>query len=346
MHLSIEDLSINQWKCFKLINDHGMEVSFLNYGGIITKIVAPDRFNNFENVVLGYQEVEDYVNNPNFFGALVGRVAGRIQGAEFQLNGKVYTLISNDGINHLHGGASGFHQIIWKAWPFEKKHSIGVVFSTYIPHGDGGYPGNLEMSITYTLYHNNIFTMTYEAVSDKDTVLAPTNHTYFNLSGDLKSVIRNHRVLIDSSRFGELNPSLIPTGNILEVNGTVFDFRNGRYLGDGMNSDHIQNQLVGDGYDHYFIFDQNKKEKIIVEDSNSGRVLTINTDAPGCVMYTSNGLDNQHRLNERLSKKYLGVCFETQTSPASLHHKRFPPCILRKGEAYFSKTSYCFGVSG
>ncbi|WP_186575968.1 aldose epimerase family protein [Aquibacillus kalidii] len=331
-------------KLYTLINDNGMEVSCLNYGGIITKILAPDRNNNFENVVLGFKDYEDYTSNPAFFGALIGRIAGRIQESSFEIDGKSYTVPENDGPNHLHGGTPGFHKAIWEAEPFEGSDEVGVILTHTSPDGENGYPGNLKMNVTYTLNNNNEFSITYEGTSDQKTALTVTNHSYFNLSGNLKSDILDHNVTLNANKFVELDSALIPTGNILPVEGTVFDFQSGRKIKDGVNSDYVQNLNASNGYDHYFLFDNQQENNVVVVDEHSGRTLKVKTDQPGMVMYTSNNLPEQLQLQEGPSKRYLGVCLETQASPASLHHQGFPSVLLDKDEKYYTKTTFAFGV--
>ncbi|MDC3418112.1 aldose epimerase family protein [Aquibacillus salsiterrae] len=337
-------VSDQQWQEFTLSNDLGMEVSILNYGGIITKILAPDRHKSFENVVVSYKNYEDYIANPNFFGALIGRVAGRIQDASFELDGHTYTLLANDNDNHLHGGAKGFHNAIWDAEAFEGTDEVGVKLTHQSPDGEGGYPGNITMEVTYTLNNKNQLSISYQGTTDKKTALTATNHSYFNLSGDLKDTMLKHNVTIDSSKFVELDEELIPTGEQLDVDGTVYDFRNGRTIEDGTTSDFKQNLVAGNGYDHYFLFDNTKEEKIVVKESDSGRKLTVTTDQPGFVMYTSNMMAETLSLREGKSRKYLGLCLETQASPASLHHEGFPSVVLEKGERYTAKTTFEFGL--
>ncbi|TWT00520.1 aldose epimerase family protein [Planomicrobium sp. CPCC 101079] len=334
----------DKWTEYTLTNEAGMAVSILDFGGIITKLLVPDREGNLENVVLAYKNVQDYQQNPNYFGALIGRVAGRIEGASFNLSGKNYTLEANEGINHLHSGSAGFHQVLWKTEPFQTNHAVGLMLSHSSPDGEGGYPGNLTVTVTYTLTNDNRLLMDYEASSDKTTPLTLTNHSYFNLSGNLKNTVDAHAATIDCSQVVELDDQLIPTGNLMAVEETPFDFRAGRMLGDGLNDEFTQNQLAGSGYDHYFIFDNKQEQKVVVQESASGRQMAIETDQPGMVMYTGNGLDDTLLLSEGKSRKYLGVCFETQGSPASLHHKNMPNIILQADETYKTQTVFAFSL--
>ncbi len=244
MNIETKDV-LGMWKEYTLTNDRGMSVSVLNYGGIITKIIVPDRKGNHENVVLGYRDYKDYNQNPNYFGALIGRVAGRIQGASFELDNKTYNLAANNGENHLHGGPEGFHQVIWEAAPFQKEDAVGLSLTHKSMDGEGGYPGNVDITVTYTLTNENQLVLDYFASSDQTTPITLTNHSYFNLSGRLKNTVHEHRVAIDSSKFVELDEELIPTGKLIPVEGTPFDFRDGRLLGDGFNDDTEQNKIAG-----------------------------------------------------------------------------------------------------
>ncbi|QDP41794.1 aldose epimerase family protein [Radiobacillus deserti] len=330
---------------YTLKNDRGMEVSCLNLGGIITKILVPDRYGTFENVVLGFKDKSAYLENPPFLGALVGRVAGRIQSAQFELDGKNYTLEANDGPNHLHGGASGFHRVVWQVEPKQTENDVQLVFTYFSPDGEGGYPGNLHVNVTYSLNNANEFTILYEATSDKKTALTLTNHSYFNLSGNLKTDILAHDLQINSDVFVELDEALIPTGNLLDVTNTSYDFRSNRTIKEGMEASHPQNKIAGNGYDHYFILNNQADVAAIVREPISGRTLTVQTEQPGFVMYTSNMLPEDLELVEGASRKYLGLCLETQASPASLHHSDgFPSVILDKDEQYSKKTTFIFGV--
>ncbi|MDC3425660.1 galactose mutarotase [Aquibacillus sp. 3ASR75-11] len=347
MHIDIQDMNVTDditWKLFTLSNEHDMEVHFLNYGGIITKVLVPDKNGNVENVVLGYKNDQDYVKNPNYFGAIVGRVAGRIQDSAFELDGQKYALPANEGMNHLHGGTNGFHQVVWKSETFQTASTVGVKFSHQSPDGENGYPGNLDISVIYELNNQNQLILTYHGKVDKATPLTMTNHSYFNLSGNIKDTIQNHDITIHSSKFVELDEHLIPTGNILDVDGTPFDFRKSRKIYSGITSNYYQNKIAGAGYDHYFIFDPSQKENVVVKDKQSGRKLTVETDQPGMVMYTSNKLGDDLELSEGKSRRYLGLCLETQASPASLHHAGFPSVVLEAGNTYQTKTVFSFGV--
>lgn len=332
---------VNEWTEYTLINDNGMSVSFLNFGGVITKIIVPDRNGVLENTVLSYDDYRNYEQNTNYFGAIIGRVAGRIEDSSFRLNGKKYYLEANENSHHLHGGSTGFHQVIWKTSPFQSENKAGVELFYSSPDFEGGYPGKVDVTVTYTLTNNNDFTIDYQAVSDQKTVLTLTNHTYFNLTGELKNTVDQHIVKMDSNHFLELNSQLIPTGKLMNVFDTPFDFRNGKRLSEGFQSNHPQSIRVGNGYDHYFLLDQ---PSILVEEKNSGRVLIVETNQPGVVIYTANTLEAGVPLQGGTSRKYLGVCFETQGTPASLHQMGLPSIMLEAGEKYEKRTKFSFGI--
>lgn len=343
MNIEQKELS-GEWQEYTLHNDHGVSVSVLNYGGIITKLLVPDRDGQVENIVLGYTDYDDYRSNANYFGALIGRVAGRIQEAQFELDGKTYPLEANQSASHLHGGSEGFHQVVWNISPFQTADTAGLVLTHTSLDGQGGYPGNVEVTVTYTLTNDNQLLLNYEASSDQTTVLTLTNHSYFNLSGELKNTVHDQQLTIASSKFAELDPELIPTGKLLPVEDTLFDFRKERRLGDGFTDDFEQNQRAGSGYDHYFIFDDpsDPAGQGSLYDPASGRRMTVETDQPGMVLYTANGLSEGLGLAGNMSRKYLGVCFETQGSPASLHHSGFPDIRLPAGKPYSTQTVFTF----
>lgn len=329
---------------YTITNDHGIEMTCINYGCVITKIMVPDADGKVENVVLGFDSVEDYVKKSPYFGCIVGRVAGRIAGGEFELDGHVYKLAKNDGNNHLHGGIRNFSNIVWDAELIEKQEEASVIFTYTSPDGEEGYPGTVKATVTYTLNNKNEIRMEYKATTDKTTIINLTNHTYFNLSGDLKRDILDHTLTLKSDRFLELKEDLIPTGRFLDVEGTPFDFRNGRKIRDGAVSDHVQNKIAGNGYDHPFLLNEGEGEKIVLQDEESGRMIAVETDQPAVVLYTGNQLENNFSIRGTSSRKYLGLCLETQGLPDAIHHPHFPSCVLHKGETYKASTVFTFGV--
>lgn len=331
---------------FTMVNDHGMEITCLDYGCIITKIVASDRNGHFENIVLGFDCIEEYQKYSPYFGAIIGRFAGRIKNAEFNLNGKTYQLAKNNNDNHLHGGFQGFDKVSWETKIAIEADSTKLEFTYLSKSGEEGYPGNLLMKVTYTLNNKNELIISYKGVSDESTLLNVTNHTYFNLSGNLKRDILDHQLTIKSRKFVELDERLIPTGKILSVENTPFDFQNGRKIKDGMTSGHVQNWIAGNGYDHPFLLTEQHKKEITLLDEESGRELIIETDEPAVVLYTGNQLeaDESYSIRGVPSRNYLGLCLETQGLPDSIHNPHFPSSILKKGEVFQSVTKYKFGI--
>lgn len=329
---------------YTMKNANGIEISCLNYGCTITKMITPNRCGIYENIVLGFETLEQYQKNSMFAGAVVGRVAGRIAGARFELAGKEYTVTMNDGANHLHGGKEALHQVVWDVEILDNAEETMIIFSYTSLDGTGGYPGNLSMKVTYTLTNQNELIISYCGQSDKTTLCNPTNHTYFNLSGNFQEDISQHTLKIDSSKFVELTEQLIPTGNLLDVKNTVFDFRAGRKIIDGINSAHSQNIIAGKGYDHPFVLDSNYKREIVLQDEKSGRTVSIETDAVGVVLYTGNYIPSNYDMYGIKSRPYLGLCLETQGLPDAIHHLNFPSCILEKDQFFSTVTKYTFSV--
>ncbi|GAM16274.1 aldose epimerase family protein [Mesobacillus selenatarsenatis] len=325
---------------FTLRNDHGMEVTAINYGCIITKMNVPDRDGEFENIVLGHDTLDEYHKDPYFLGAVVGRVAGRLKGGSFELDGKNFTLAKNDNTSHLHGGLKGFDKVLWDA----KVIDDGVLFSYLSRDGEEGYPGNLYIEVTYRLNNDNELSIQYRAQTDQKTLLTVTNHSYFNLSGNMKRDVLNHSLQLKSSRFLELDEEFLPTGSFLDVKDTPFDFTKGGMVKAGAESNHSQNVLVGNGYDHPFILDVNHDHEIVLKDPESGRTLTVETDEPAVVVYSGNSLKAEGDFRGVPSRKHLGICLETQAFPDSIHHPHFPSMVLDKGEMYSSITKYKFGL--
>ncbi|WP_243299255.1 aldose epimerase family protein [Bacillus litorisediminis] len=332
------------WKAFTLTNHNDIEISFLNYGGTITDIRTPDRNGNIENIVLRYKNYQDYLANPAYLGAIIGRVAGRIPYSTFTIDNKTYTVSSNEGPHHLHGGKTQFHKVLWDTRVFESDSSIGVELTHTSPDGEDGYPGAVNVSVTYELTDTNEFIISYHGITDKPTPLALTNHTYFNLSGNLKRTIEQHEVKIDSDQFLLLEEKMVPTRNFANVENTPFDFRSWRKIEDGINSNHEQNKIAGNGYDHYFLFNHNRNNAVEIKEQQSGRRLTVLTDEPGMVLYTGNNLDQEADLKESKSQKYLGLCLETQNHPISFYNQQLPSIILAPYETYQSKTVFAFSV--
>lgn len=252
---------------------------------------------------------------------------------------------ANQSDSRLHGGPEGFHQAPGQVSPFQIAQAIGLALTHNSLDGQGGYPGNVEVTVTYTLTNDNQLLLDYKASSDQTTVPTLTNHSYFNLSRDLKDTVHDHQLTIDDSRFAEPDPELIPTGKLLSIEETPFDFRSWRRLSDGFTDDFAQNQRAGDGYDHYFVFDDPASGKSSLQHSTSGPSMTVETDQPGMVLYTATGLSEGLNLAGSPSRKHLGACFETQVSPASLHHPGFPDIRIQAGEPYSKRTVFTFSCN-
>ncbi|MEW9501714.1 aldose epimerase family protein [Jeotgalibacillus marinus] len=329
---------------YTIKNDNGLQVECINYGGIITKILTTDRDGNLENIVLGYDTIQEYEKNSPYFGAVVGRVAGRIKEGKFSLEGNTYQVTQNENQHHLHGGYKGFSQVLWDTNVIEKENEVTIEFSYFSPDGEDGYPGNLQMNVKYTVNHDNELIISYYGFCDQTSLLNVTNHTYFNLSGNLKRDVLDHELTINSDKFIELNEELLPTGKIADARNTVFDFRKGRKIREGVHSTHPQNILVKKGYDHPFLLNANHQNEIILADQDSGRTLIVETDEPSVVLYTGNKLEGELSIRGTKARNYLGLCLETQAPPDSIHQPHFQSAIIKKGKSYETKTKYLFTV--
>lgn len=330
---------------FTVRNKNGFEVSCMNYGCVITKILATNRKGRYEHVVLGYDTLEEYGYNSKYLGAVVGRVAGRIKEGSFCLGEDIYQVTTNEKNNHLHGGSKGFSNVLWDATLLEDMEETTIEFTYLSKDGEEGYPGNLSMKVAYTISNDrDELSITYTAISDKNTLVNPTNHSYFNLSGNLNRDVLNHQLTMNSREYLELNDELLPTGRLVPVDDTVFDFRKNRKIKDGVHSDHPQNILVGHGYDHPFLLDDNKKSVIVLTEEESGRKLTVETTESAVIVYTGNNLDSNESMRGIRLRNHLGVCLETQGPPDSIHHPHLKSVLLHAGDEYKSKTVYTFGV--
>lgn len=331
-------------KSYTIKNDTGMELTCIDYGCIITKIQVPDKDGNLENIVLGFDSVDEYVNYSPYFGCTIGRNAGRIKNAAFQLDGVTYSLPKNDGENNLHSGPNGFHNVIWQSKVQQNDHEVNIIFTYTSPDGEEGFPGTLQTTVSYTINNDNQLVISYMAMSDKKTIVNLTNHSYFNLSGDLKRSIVDHKLTMNSDYFLELDDSFIPTGRKVPVDGTVFDFRKGRQIIEGTHSEDQQTKIVGGGYDHPFLLNVSHQNEIVLEDETSGRKVIIETDEPAVILYTGNSLTTDFTIRGRQSEKHLGLCLETQKAPNMIDHPDFPTIVLEANQPYISKTTYSFSA--
>lgn len=323
---------------YRLENAGGAYLEVIDYGCRIRSICVPDRSGQLRDVCLGYQTVADYEADSGSLGAAVGRHANRIKGASFTLHDTLYQLEKNDGPNHLHGGKLGFAFRLWDTQYQDGK----LIFSRHFPDGQDGYPGNLTMRITYEWTEDNRLLLTYEAVSDQDTICNVTNHTYFNLEGSESSSVLDHKLWIFASAITETDSELVPTGKILPVEGTPFDFRNGKSIGQDIQQEHVQ-LTYGLGYDHNFILDEDGFSKAaVLQAPASGIRMTCYTDQPGLQLYTANFLkDCKGKYgNEFFPRNSL--CLETQHFPNSTSHPEFPSIVLQANEPFTTKTWYVF----
>lgn len=329
---------------YTLTNSKGMEVSISTYGGIVTSIKVPDRSGKFADVVLGHDSVEPYVrNNSPFLGATIGRYGNRIGHARFTLDGVEYKLAANNGPNNLHGGPTGFNTRVWKA----KELKNGLELTYLSKDGEEGFPGNLSVTVTFTVTENNELRIRYQAATDKTTVVNLTNHSYFNLAGQGEGDVLGHLLMINADRFTPVDSDLIPTGELKPVEGTPFDFRKPTAIGARIDADDPQVKLGG-GYDHNFVLNRTGPGLILAAravDPRSGRVLETLTTEPGVQFYAGNFLDGsiKGKGGKAYSKRY-GFCLETQHYPDSPNKPSFPTTTLKPGERYDTTTVYRFSV--
>ena len=343
---------------YTLKNAHGMQAKVLDYGGIIVSLRVPDRNGRLDDVVLGFDSLGDYERGSPYFGAIIGRYGNRIARGRFTLDGRTYTLATNNGPNHLHGGVRGFDKVIWSVTPFQRSDSVGLVMNYTSPDGEEGYPGTLRATVTYTLTDKNEFIFDYQATTDRPTPVNLTQHSYFNLAGDGKGDILGHVVTLNADRFTPVDSTLIPTGEMKSVAGTPFDFRTSTAI--GARIDRNDEQLrYGRGYDHNFVLNKGGNGgrggkggiegdltlAAHVYEPTTGRVMEISTTEPGLQFYSGNFLDGTLRGKQGVVYGHRsGFAMETQHFPDSPNKPAFPSTILRPGEEYRSRTIYRFGV--
>ncbi|MBP1636262.1 MAG: galactose-1-epimerase [Acidobacteria bacterium] len=342
---------------YTLTNHHGMVAKVMTYGATLTELHVPDAAGRTANVVLGYDRLEPYLAGVPYFGATVGRVGNRIAGAEFALDGKTYRLAANDGPNHLHGGRKGFDKVVWRAEEVASPSGPAVRFSYRSPDGEEGYPGTLDVSVTYTLTDANELRLDYTASTDKATPINLTNHSYWNLAGDGSGDILGHVMTIAADRMTRVNERLIPTGEIAPVKGTAWDFNAPTPIGARIR------QVPGGppvGYDHNYALRKeaggrhqpagSRGDALVPElaarvvEPKSGRTMEVLTTEPGMQFYSGNFLDGTLKNREGVPyTQYSAFCLETQHFPDSVHHPDFPSTILRPGTAFASTTIHRFG---
>ena len=324
-----------------------MQVVLTNYGSRIVSIVVPDKNNNPTDVVIGFDNVKAYTDPTEpYFGAIIGRYGNRIAKGKFSLNGQQYTLATNNGPNSLHGGNDGFSDKVWDATQADDR----TLELTYLSKdGEEGYPGNLQVKVTYTLSDDDALHIAYEATTDKTTVLNLTNHAYFNLNGQGSGSIENHLLMIDANNYTPVDETLIPLGLVDPVAGTPFDFRETTAIGARINADNLQLQY-GKGYDHNFVLNAYDHTKLELAaraiGDQSGIMLEVFTQEPGVQLYTGNHLKGDHMLKGGARDNFrTAFCLETQHFPDSPNQPSFPTTVLEPGEVYRTATKYRFSIA-
>ncbi len=322
---------------YTLENKNGLTAEILNYGGIIRRLVYKNT-----DVLLGRDSIEEYLNNEGYFSAIIGRNSNRIENSEFDLNGKTYKLYANDGRNNLHGGKVGFDKKIWDAEMVDGDEP-SLVLSTTSPDGEEGFPGNVKVTVTYTLTNDNSIKIHYEGESDADTVLNMTNHAYFNLNGHSSGSIDNHTLWLDCSFYTPNTDECIPTGEVLSVKNTPFDFSTKETMGERFKSQHEQIKMFG-GFDHNFALNGRGYRKVgSFKGDKTGIVMEMYTDLSGLQIYSGNMIEKDRVCKDgNVYGTHHGICFETQVFPNNLKFSHFPSSILKKGEKYDTVTSYKF----
>jgi aldose 1-epimerase len=331
---------------FTMKNSHGVTVQAITYGGIITSITAPDRQGVAADIVLGFDSIDGYLKDHPFFGAIIGRYGNRIAKGRFTLDGQTYKLATNNGPNHLHGGVRGFDKVVWQAEPLAGKN--GVVFSRTSPDGEEGYPGTLAVRVSYELTDQNQLIVEYRATTDKATPVNLTQHTYFNLAGAASGDITGQSLMLNADRFTPVDGTLIPTGEIANVEGTPFDFRRPTAIGARIAQPHPQLKH-GQGYDHNWVLNRSGdglQMAAIATDPVSGRTLEVTTTEPGIQFYAGNFLDGTIIGKAgHVYKHRAGFCLETQHFPDSPNQPGFPTTVLKPGEEYKTSTVFTFGIT-
>jgi aldose 1-epimerase len=325
---------------YTLTNKNGMSVGIMNYGATVVDLVVPDRQGKLGDIALGFDSVEPYLKQTAYLGATIGRYGNRIASGSFSLNGKTYQLPKNNGPNSLHGGANGFDKQMWKATQLQGEPP-SIEFTRTSPDGEEGYPGKLNVKVTFTVTEKNELRIAYEATADKPTIVNLTNHTYFNLAGAGNGTILGQMLTLHADAFTPVDATLIPTGEIKKVAGTPWDFESPKPIGKDL-------QAVGGnpvGYDHNFVLEKNASIAAEVFDPSSGRVMKVETDQPGIQFYTGNFLDGT--LTGKGGKsypQYAAFCLETQHYPDSPNRPNFPSTVLKPGETYKTWTVYAFST--
>ncbi len=331
---------------FRLKNDKGVKIKVIEYGGIITELMVPDRKGTFEDVVLGHNSLDDYLESNYYLGALIGRYGNRISNAKFSLDDTEYQIHTNDAPNSLHGGDTGFHTRVWKGEEVSVVNGTGLKLSYISADGEEGFPGNLTIEVIYTLTNNNALVIDYTATTDKKTIVNLTQHSYFNLTG-MKRDVLGHELFINADQFVEISEGAIPTGNLVPVKDTPFDFKLTKVIGAEIDTDHPQLNLSG-GYDHTLVLNKAGHELDVaakLSEPTSGRVMEVLTTEPGIQFYAGNALKNNPQgKNDSQNNPRMGLCLECQHFPDSPNQPSFPSVVLDVDEKFRSTTVYRFSV--
>lgn len=325
---------------YTLTNANGLKTEIMTYGGIVRILEVPDRDGNLGDIVLGYDSLDEYIENNPYFGALVGRCGNRIAKGKFTLDGVEYTLATNNGPNHLHGGIKGFDKVVWDAEPMEDETSVGLKLTYLSKDGEEGYPGNLNCTVVYTLTNDNELKVSYEAETDKTTVINLTHHSYFNLAGHGSGDILGHELMLTADNFTPVDEGLIPTGEIKPVKGTLMDFTRPMPIGARID------QVKG-GYDHNFVLNNSGGSlalAALVYEPRSGRVMEISTTEPAIQFYSGNFLDGSNKGKGAVYNKHNGFCLETQHFPDAPNKPGFPSIVLKPGDKYTHLTVHKFSA--
>jgi aldose 1-epimerase len=332
---------------YTLNNNNGMTMKVINYGGIITHLTTPDKNGTYEDVVLGYDSLSGYLKSNPYFGALIGRYGNRIAQGKFTLDGKTYPLGQNNGPNNLHGGPKGFDQRVWAIEEYSVDNGVALKLTYVSKDMEEGFPGNLNTEVIYHLTDSNELKINYRATTDKKTIVNLTQHTYFNLSGNTKSDILAHELMINADRFVPVDKTLIPTGELKNVAETPFDFKTPVAIGSRIDKDDPQLK-AGAGYDHCWVLNNagdSLKVVATLHDPSTGRVMSVYTTEPGIQFYSGNFLDGSITGKYgAVYKKRYGLCLETEHYPDSPNRKNFPSVVLNPGEVYKTQTVYRFSV--
>jgi aldose 1-epimerase len=331
---------------FTLKNENEIEIKVINYGGIITSMIVKDKDNNYSDIVLGFDKLDDYLKPHSYFGAIIGRFANRIANGKFKINDTEIQLAKNDGNNHLFGGVKGFDKVLWD-YEIVEENPIPTLKLKYLSKdGEENYPGNLNVVVSYSLNDDDELKIEYQATTDKETIVNLTNHTYFNLSGE--ETILSHQLKLDADSFTPINSELLPTGEIRSVVNTPFDFRDFHEIGERIE-DKDDQLILGKGYDHNFIINSKNelslKQAAEVYEPKTGRSIKVYTTQPAVQFYSGNFLDGTYIGKQgRVYKKRAGFCLETQHYPDSPNQSSFPSVFLKPGEQYYHFTIFKFGI--